>query len=66
MSEDLSFGDWNDVTPEAMKGYSEAKLHLAIVLAAGGRYDWWARAELARRQNVQLGELISNLEKATS
>jgi len=65
MSEDLSFGDWSGVTPEIMKDWSETKLHLAMVQNRGGVFDAWARAELARRQNVRLEELISALTKAT-
>ena len=65
MSEDLSIGDWHSVTPETMKGWSETKLYLAMQQNQGGVYDTWARTELARRQFVQAGKLISALTKAT-
>jgi hypothetical protein len=64
MSENMSFGDWKSVTPEAMKSYSEEKLHLAMQLNNGGVYDTWARAELQRRQNERLMELLHHLESA--
>ena len=56
MAENMSFGDWRDVTPDAMKTYSEEKLHLAMRLNQGGVYDTWARVELQRRQMVSLQE----------
>src|SRR5438552_1404863 len=56
MSENMSFGDWHDVTPEAMKTYSEEKLLLAMRLNQGGVYDTWARVELQRRQMLALHE----------
>ena len=66
MAEDMSFGDWSGVTPHSMKSYSEAKLHYAMEQNRGGVYDAWARAELSRRQNERLGELIKTLREATS
>lgn len=65
MSEDMSFGNWAGVTPEAMKNYSEAKLNLASELNPGGPYDVWARTELARRRDTRIQELISSLNTAT-
>jgi hypothetical protein len=65
MPEDMSFGDWRDVTPEAMRTYSEEKLHLAMCLNRGGGYDEWARAELQRRRDETLGELLRVLTGAT-
>jgi hypothetical protein len=65
MSENMSFGDWRDVNPETMKTYSEAKLLLAMKSNQGGVYDTWARAELARRRDEQLGDLLNQLTAAT-
>jgi hypothetical protein len=65
MTEDMSFGNWQEVTPETMKSWSEAKLQLAMKSNQGGVYDTWARAELVRRRDEQLGSLINQLTTAT-
>jgi len=66
MAEDLSVGDWKEATPEAMKTFSEAKLLFVMKENAGGAFDTWARAELARRRDERLSELISSLTDATN
>jgi hypothetical protein len=65
MSEDLSFGDWSTVTPEAMRTYSETKLHAAMTVNRGGVFDAWARHELERRRDERLSDLLDRLKEAT-
>jgi hypothetical protein len=67
MSEDLSIGDWyKEANPEAMKSFSEAKLLFVMQGNAGGAFDTWARAELARRRDERISELITSLTDATN
>jgi hypothetical protein len=65
MAEDISVGNWDEVTPEAMKLYSESKLLYAMELNRGGVHDQWARAELARRRDERISELISSLTSSS-
>src|SRR5438067_802631 len=64
MTEDMSFGDWRDATPDKMRQWSEAKLYLCMELG-GQQYEPRARAEFGRRQNEKLGELIAALNVST-
>ena len=57
--------DWSLMTPTLMREYSEEFLNYVSEKNGGGNYDTWARAEIARRQSVQLGELIASLTTAT-
>jgi hypothetical protein len=49
-----------------MQQLSDAQLVEIRTLAHGAIHDGWAGAEMARRQNVRLGELISALTDATN
>jgi hypothetical protein len=60
-----ALGDWSDATPDNMRTWPEDKLLFAMRENRGGVYDGWARAELTRRQNEQLGDLIGRLTQAT-
>jgi hypothetical protein len=60
-----TIGDYSELTPEKMRGYSEEYLNRVSVYNGGGQYDTWARAEIARRQSVRLAELITALNQAT-
>src|SRR4051794_26329439 len=65
MAEDMSFGNWEDFTPEKIKSFSEAKLQYAIQLNQGGFRGAWAMAELARRRDDRIASLINSLQDAT-
>jgi hypothetical protein len=56
---------WHRQTPTTMLRLSDAQLLEIRAVGHGAIHDTWAGAELARRQNVRLGELISELTKAT-
>jgi hypothetical protein len=60
-----TIGNWSDMTPGRMRGYSEEFLDYVSLHNGGGWYDTWARAEIARRQSVRLGDLITTLKQAT-
>ena len=64
MTEDMSFGDWRDATPDKMRQWSEAKLYLCMELG-GPQYEPRARAELGRRQNEKVSELVAALKIST-
>ena len=66
MSENMSFGNWADFTPENIKTYSEDKLLLAQKLNQGGIYDTWAREELARRRMLALHDATKMVSDAVA
>jgi hypothetical protein len=72
MSENMSFGDWRDATPDKMREWSETKLYLCMELG-GSQYEPRARAELGRRQIESLNaatamvhEEVSNLTQSST
>jgi hypothetical protein len=60
-----ALGDWSAVTPEAMKEYPDDKLYFIMQENRGDVYDAWARAEIQRRQNCALTEVVHSLHEAT-
>jgi hypothetical protein len=54
------------MTPETLKTFPEAKLLSVMEGNAGGSFDTWARAELARRRDERISELITSLTDATN
>jgi len=60
-----TIGDWSLMTPTLMRVYSEEFWNYVSEQNGGGKYDAWARAEIARRRSVELGELIASLTTAT-
>ena len=66
MPEDFSVGSWeNEVSPEQMLSFSEAKLRWVQKASGGRHYDVWAGAELARRRDEHLSELIKSLSSSS-
>jgi hypothetical protein len=57
--------DWSLMTPTLMRVYSEEFLNYVSEQNPGGRFDVWAMAEIARRQSVRLGELITLLNTSS-
>jgi hypothetical protein len=63
--EGWAIGDWSKMTPKLMRGYSEEFLNYVSEQNGGGRYDTWARDEIARRQSERLATLVLVLNVAT-
>jgi hypothetical protein len=61
----MNIPDWNLITPEAMRTYPEADLHFIMKQNQGGVYDAWAGAELQRRRDEALTEVVHSLREAT-
>jgi hypothetical protein len=65
MDDNLSIGMWeNEASPEQMMNFSERKLRWVMKAAKGQCYDEWARAELARRRDEFISDLIRSLTDA--
>lgn len=63
--EDFSLPPWEQITPEAMKKYTEAKLLYVMALSPGRPHDAWARAELATRQNERISREVAILSTSS-
>lgn len=60
-----AFGDWGDATPSNMRTWPEDKLVACMDYDGGGQYATRARAEIARRQNEQIKDLLSEVSAVT-
>ena len=66
MPEDLSIRSWeNEASPEQMKSFSEAKLLWVRKARQATVWDVWAGAELERRRDEHLSELVKSLSSSS-
>jgi hypothetical protein len=62
----MNINDFTPITPETIQQRTEPELRFIMAVNQGGVWDNWAIAELARRQNDRLAQLINSLTDATN